>query len=72
MYTGDGGLFLNKSKESDGKLYFHCAKEGHKLDAISKCDKAVDSDVYRLEKETCRIPCTRLFFVSGSLIIGKM
>lgn len=25
--------------ESDGKLYFHCAKEGHKLDAISKCDK---------------------------------
>lgn len=26
------------SKE-DGKLYFHCAKEGHKLDAISRCDK---------------------------------
>ena len=25
--------------ESDRKLYFHCAKEGHKLDAISKCDK---------------------------------
>lgn len=25
--------------ESDGKLYFHCAKEGHKLDAIAKCDK---------------------------------
>ncbi len=23
----------------DGKLYFHCAKEGHKLDAISKDDK---------------------------------
>ena len=26
--------------ETDGKLYFHCAKEGHKLDAIEKCDKA--------------------------------
>ncbi len=26
------------SKE-DGKLYFHCAKEGHKLDAVVKCDK---------------------------------
>ena len=26
--------------ETDGKLYFHCAKEGHKLDAIAKCDKA--------------------------------
>lgn len=26
------------SKE-DGKLYFHCAKEGHKLDAVVRCDK---------------------------------
>ncbi|MBQ3265096.1 MAG: pyridoxamine 5'-phosphate oxidase family protein [Ruminococcus sp.] len=25
--------------EADGKLYFHCAKEGHKLDAIENCDK---------------------------------
>ena len=25
--------------ESDGKLYFHCAREGHKLDAIRACDK---------------------------------
>ena len=25
--------------EADGKLYFHCAKEGHKLDAIRACDK---------------------------------
>lgn len=25
--------------EADGKLYFHGAKEGHKIDAISKCDK---------------------------------
>ena len=25
---------------ADGKLYFHCAKEGHKLDAIRSCDKA--------------------------------
>lgn len=23
-----------------GKLYFHCAKEGHKLDAIRNCNKA--------------------------------
>ncbi|MCR5699077.1 MAG: pyridoxamine 5'-phosphate oxidase family protein [Treponemataceae bacterium] len=26
--------------ENDGKIYFHCAKEGHKIDAIKKCDKA--------------------------------
>ncbi len=25
--------------EEDGKIYFHGAKEGHKLDAIAKCDK---------------------------------
>ena len=25
--------------EEDGKLYFHCAKHGHKLDAIFACDK---------------------------------
>lgn len=26
--------------ETDGKIYFHGAKEGHKIDAIEKCDKA--------------------------------
>ena len=26
--------------EEDGKLYFHGAKEGHKIDAIKACDKA--------------------------------
>lgn len=25
--------------EADGKLYFHGAKTGHKIDAISQCDK---------------------------------
>ena len=25
--------------EEDHRLYFHCAKEGHKLDAIRSCDK---------------------------------
>lgn len=24
----------------DGKLYFHCGKRGHKIDAIRSCDKA--------------------------------
>ncbi len=26
--------------EEDGKIYFHGAKEGHKIDAIKGCDKA--------------------------------
>lgn len=25
---------------ADGKIYFHCARSGHKLDAIARCDKA--------------------------------
>lgn len=25
---------------AQGRLYFHCAKAGHKLDAIRRCDKA--------------------------------
>ncbi len=26
--------------EEDGRLYFHCGRFGHKLDAIRRCDKA--------------------------------
>lgn len=40
--------------EEDGKLYFHCAKEGHKLDAIRECDKVsycVYDEGYRKEGE---------------------
>ena len=40
----------------DGKLYFHSAKEGHKVDAIKGCDKAsfcvIDKDDVHLEKYT--------------------
>lgn len=40
----------------DGKLYFHSAMEGHKVDAIRKCDKAsfcvIDKDDVKPEKYT--------------------
>ena len=41
---GDGGYPYGVPmdhfySEEDGKIYFHCAKEGHKLDAITECDK---------------------------------
>ena len=41
---GDGGYpygipLDHWYNEADGKIYFHCAKEGHKLDAIAACDK---------------------------------
>ena len=40
--------------EEDGCLYFHCAKEGHKMDAIARCDKVsfcVFDQGYRREGE---------------------
>lgn len=39
---GDGGYPYTVPLDfvyDDGKIYFHCAKEGHKLDAIRACDK---------------------------------
>ena len=39
---GDGGYPYGVPLSyvySDGKIFFHCAKEGHKLDAIQNCDK---------------------------------
>lgn len=39
---------------SDNKLYFHCAKVGHKLDAIAACDKVsycVMDEGYRRDGE---------------------
>jgi len=38
--------------EEDGKIYFHGAKEGHKIDAVKACDKAsycVYNEGYRKE-----------------------
>ena len=40
--------------EKDNKLYFHCAKEGHKIDAITACDKVtfcVMDEGYRRDGE---------------------
>ncbi len=42
---GDGGYpygfpINHYYNENDGRLYFHCGKKGHKLDAIKACNKA--------------------------------
>ncbi|MCR5420576.1 MAG: pyridoxamine 5'-phosphate oxidase family protein [Lachnospiraceae bacterium] len=42
MIGDDGypyGIPMDHLYMSDGHLYFHGAKEGHKIDAITKCDK---------------------------------
>lgn len=56
---GDGdypyGMPMNHwYNEEDGKIYFHCGKEGHRLDALKKHDKVsfcVYDQGYRNEDE---------------------
>ena len=64
---GDGGYPYTVPLDfihADGCLYFHCAREGHKLDAIRRCSKASfcvlsegvkepDSWWYRFESVVC-------------------
>lgn len=43
---------------SDGKIYFHCAKEGYKIDAVKSCNKAsfcviAQDDVLAEKYTTC-------------------
>ena len=51
---GDGGypytVPINFYHE-DGKIYFHSAKEGHKIDALRTCDKACFTALAEPEKE---------------------
>ena len=51
----------------DGKIYFHCAKSGHKIDAITNCDKVcftvVDKDEIVPEKFTT--------FFRSVIVFGK-
>lgn len=54
--------------EEDGKIYFHCGKSGHRLDALRKCNKVsfctYDSG-YRDEGEWA-------FHVKSVIVFGKM
>ena len=51
---GDGGypysVPVNFFQE-DGRIYFHCAREGHKLDAVRSCDKACFTVIDEPSKE---------------------
>lgn len=54
--------------ETDGKLYFHGAKAGHKIDAIKKCDK-VSFCVY---DEGYRKPGEWALNIKSVIIFGKI
>ncbi len=66
--------------EEDGKLYFHGAKEGHKIDSITRCDKVsycVMDEGYRKEGEwalniTSVVVFGRIRFVTDPDMINKI
>ena len=54
--------------EEDGKIYFHCGKSGHRLDALQKCNKVsfcVYDAGYREEGEWA-------LKVKSVIVFGKM
>ncbi len=54
--------------EEDGHLYFHCGKEGHKLDAIAKCDKVS----YCVHDEGTRIEGQWPLHFRSVVVFGRM
>lgn len=72
---GDGGYPYTVPLSyvyAGGAIYFHCAKSGHKLDAIQNCDKisfcVVDQDIVIPEKYTT---CFRSVIAFGRACILK-
>ena len=69
--VGDGGypygLPINYYYEH-GKLYFHCAQEGHKLDAVRACDKAC----FTVLDEPVREPGDWWYHVKSVICFGRI
>lgn len=68
---GDGGypytLPIN-FVYADGKLYFHCAREGHKLDALRACDKAC----FTVIDDPVREPDDWWYHVNSVICFGRV
>ena len=55
-------------EESDGNLYFHCGKEGHRLEALQKCDKVS----YCVYNNGVRSDGEWAFHVESVIVFGRM
>lgn len=68
---GDGGypytIPINFYHE-DGKIYFHSAKEGHKIDSLKDCDKACFTALAEPEKE----PGDWWYHVKSVICFGRL
>lgn len=69
---GDGGypyaVPLNFVYD-DGRIYFHCAKDGHKLDAIRACDKVSFNVLDEPEK---RSPDDWWYYIKSVTVFGRI
>lgn len=68
---GDGGYPYSVPINfvySDGHLWFHCAVEGHKLDAIKSCDKAC----FTIISEPVKEPGDWWFHVKSVICFGRV
>lgn len=54
--------------EKDNRLYFHCAKTGHKSDAIAACDKVS----YCVMDEGCRKDGEWALNINSVVVFGRM
>lgn len=53
---------------NDGVLYFHCAKSGHKIDALKNCNKASFCVIY----EDNIVPEKYTTFFKSVIVFGKI
>ena len=68
---GDGGYPYTIPLDfvyENGKLYFHCAKEGHKLDAIRACDKVS----FCVLTEGVKEPDSWWYHINSVICFGKI
>lgn len=68
---GDGGYPYTVPLDhfyEDGKLYFHCAKEGHKLDAIRNSDKAS----YCIMKQLGPDESGEFYYFDSVIVFGRI
>jgi len=54
--------------EDDNTLYFHCAKVGHKIDALAACDKAS----YCVMDQGTRINGDRALTFNSVIVFGRL
>ncbi len=53
--------------EDEGKIYFHCAREGHKIDAVRRCEKVC----FTVWNEGVQKDGDWAYYVTSVVVMGK-